>query len=163
MNKHFFFPTIIVAIVAVFVTVFVGCVNNDSRPADMPKLVPCTVTVLSEGQPLPNVEVDFHSADPDFKWQAGATTDANGVAQMVTYGRFFGVVEGEYSVTVTKLERETFDPKHPPKLVKVFTLTDPQYIDSKTTPLKIKVSGKTVQSFEVGKTGNTVLRQEIAQ
>ncbi|MDR2439489.1 MAG: DUF4198 domain-containing protein [Planctomycetaceae bacterium] len=157
MNKYFFFPII------GFVITIAGCVNNDSRPADMPKLVSCTVTILSEGQPLPNVEVDFHSADPNFKWQAGATTDANGVAKMVTYSRYFGAVEGEYAVTVTKLERETFDPEHPPKLVKVFTLTDPQYIDPKTTPLKIKVSGKTVQSFDVGKTGKTVLRQEDAQ
>ncbi|MDR0609264.1 MAG: DUF4198 domain-containing protein [Planctomycetaceae bacterium] len=158
MNNYFFFPLF------VFLGImFVGCVNDDSRPADMPKLVPCTVTILSEGQPLPHVEVDFHSADPDFKWQAGATTDANGVAKMVTYSRYFGAVEGEYAVTVTKLERETFDPEHPPKSVKVFTLTDPQYIDPQTTPLKINVSGKTVQSFDVGKTGNTVLRQESTQ
>jgi hypothetical protein len=158
MNKYFFFP-----IVTFFVIMATGCVNNDSRPADMPKLVSCTVTILSEGQPLSNVDVDFHSADPDFKWQAGATTDVNGVAKMVTYSRYFGAVEGEYAVTVTKLKRETFDPEHPPKLVKVFTLTDPQYIDPKTTPLKIKVSGKTVQSFDVGKTGDTLLRQENAQ
>jgi hypothetical protein len=157
MNKYFF------PIIVVFVITTAGCVNNDSRPADMPKLLSCTVTILSEGQPLPNVNVDFHSADPDFRWQAGATTDANGVAKMVTYSRYFGAVEGEYSVTVAKLERETFDPEHPPKSVKVFTLTDPQYVDPKTTPLKIKVSGKTVQSFDVGKTGKTVLRQEDAQ
>jgi hypothetical protein len=82
MNNYFSF------LLLVFLgVVFVGCANNDSRPADMPKLVPCTVTILSEGRPLPNVDVDFHSADPDFRWSAGATTDANGVAKMVTYSR----------------------------------------------------------------------------
>jgi hypothetical protein len=155
MNNYFFLT------LSVFLGMaLAGCADNDSRPEGMPKLVPCTVTILSEGQPLPDVKVDFNSDDPTFRWQAGATTDANGVAKMVTYGRYFGVVEGEYSVTVTKLEREDFDPEHPPKLIKVFTLTDPQYTDPKTTPLKIKVSGKTVQSFDVGKTEKTVLRQE---
>jgi hypothetical protein len=158
MNNYFFVPLFMFSVM-----MFTGCVNNDSRPADMPTLVLCTVTVLSEGQPLPNVDVDFHSTNPDFRWNANATTDADGVAKMVTYSRYFGVAEGEYAVTVSKLERETFDPEHPPKSVNVFTLTDPQYIDPKTTPLKINVSGKTVQSFDVGKTGNSVLRQEYAQ
>ncbi|MDR2754245.1 MAG: hypothetical protein LBC20_00930 [Planctomycetaceae bacterium] len=137
-----------------------GCTNNNSRPADMPKLVSCVVTVLSEGQPLADVDVAFHSADPTFKWGSNATTDHNGKAVMVTYGQFFGAVEGEYSVTVTKLERETFDKDRPPKQIKVFTLTDAQYTDPKKTPLKINVSGKTAQTFDVGKTGKNVLRLE---
>jgi hypothetical protein len=79
---------------------------------------------------------------------------------MVTYGQFLGAVEGEYSVTVIKLERETFDRERPPKQIKVFTLTDVQYTNPKTTPLKINVSGKTAQTFDVGKTGKNMLRLE---
>ena len=140
-----------------------GCTDDSKvRPSDMPKLAACTVKVLSEGQPLPDVVVEFHSNDPAFKWGTSAVTDANGEAKMVTYSRFFGAVEGEYAVTVSKLERETFDPDHPPKQVRVYTLTDAQYIDPKTTPLKIKVSGKTSEMFDVGKTGKTVLRMEDA-
>jgi hypothetical protein len=115
---------------------------------------------LSEGQPLSDVDVAFHSSDPTFKWGSNATTDSNGKAVMVTYGQFFGAVEGDYSVTITKLEREIFDKEHPPKQIKVFTLTDTQYTDPKTTPLKIIVSGKTAQTFDVGKTGKNVLRLE---
>ncbi|MDR2115931.1 MAG: hypothetical protein LBP87_06085 [Planctomycetaceae bacterium] len=139
---------------------FSGCTNNSSKPADMPKLVSCVVTVLSEGQPLADVDVAFHSSDPTFKWESNATTDRNGKAVMVTHSQFFGAVEGEYSVTVTKLERETFDQERPPKQIKVFTLTDVQYTDPQKTPLKIKVSGKTAQTFDVGKTGKNVLRLE---
>jgi hypothetical protein len=146
----------------IFLILLTGCIGNDSRPAEMPKLVSCTVTILSEGQALADVDVAFHSDDPNFRWGASATTDANGVAKMVTYGRYFGVAEGEYAVTVSKLERETFNPEHPPKQVKVFTLTDIQYTNPKTTPLKIKVSGKTIQSYDVGKTGKIVLRKEDA-
>lgn len=142
---------------------FLGCSDDSAiRPADMPKLVACTVTVLSEGQPLPGVTVEFHRDDPNFKWSASAVANEKGEANMVTYSRFFGVVEGEYTVTVSKLERETFDPEKPPRQVKVFTLTEAQYIDPKTSPLKIKVSGKTMKSFDVGKTGNNVLRMEDA-
>jgi len=142
---------------------FLGCSDDSAiRPADMPKLVDCTVKILSEGKPLPDVIVEFHSDDPAFKWGASAVTDTNGDARMVTYSRFFGVVEGEYTVTVSKLERETFDPEKPPRQVRVFTLTDAQFTDRRTTPLKITVSGKTTETFDVGKTGNNVLRMEDA-
>jgi len=139
-----------------------GCAADKSRPVDMPKLVDCTVKILSEGEPLPDVIVEFHNDDPAFKWGASAVTDTNGDARMVTYSRYFGVVEGEYAVTVSKLERETFDPDNPPRQVRVFTLTDAQYTDPKATPLKIRVSGRTTETFDVGKTGKTVLRMEDA-
>ena len=128
----------------------------------MPKLVECNVKILSEGQPLPDVSVEFHSDDPAFRWSASATTDENGNARMVTYSQFFGAAEGEYAVTVSKLEREEFDPEKPPRQVRVFTLTDAQYTSPKTTPLRIKVSGKTTETFDVGKTGQNVLRMEDA-
>jgi hypothetical protein len=149
-------------IATIFLIVCLGCTNNNSRPADMPELVPCEIKILSDGQPLPDVEVAFHHSDPNFRWQPGATTNSNGVAKMVTYGQFFGVVKGDYTVTVTKTERETFDPAHPPKQVKVFTFTDPKLTDPKTSPLTINVSGKTTQSFEVGQTEKKVLRLEDA-
>ncbi|MDR0336162.1 MAG: hypothetical protein LBI18_03630 [Planctomycetaceae bacterium] len=155
MKHNFLFLILSICVVAFF-----GCNNNGSRPEGMPRLVPCVVTVLSEGQPLSEVDVAFHSSDSTFRWGSNATTDSNGKAVMATYGQFFGVVEGEYSVTVTKLERETFDNEHPPKQIKVFTLTDVQYTNPQTTPLKITVSGKTTQTFDVGKTGKNVLRLE---
>jgi len=141
----------------------VGCGWQDpTRPVDMPKLVPVTVTILSEGKPLADAQVTFHRGDPTFKWTPGNLTGASGTTQMVTYGRFFGVVEGEYTVTVSKLERETFDPAHPPRQVRVYTLTDPKFTDPVATPLKISVRGKTTETFDVGALGKTVLRMEDA-
>jgi len=143
----------------------IGCLGRDSsRPADMPPLVPCTVTILSGGAPLVDAQVTFHSGDPNFKWSPSNITDSNGKADMVTYGRFSGVVEGEYAVTVTKVEREEFDPENPPRQVRVFTFTDPKFIDPAATPLRIKVEGrKTDETFDVGATERTVLRMEDAQ
>jgi len=139
-----------------------GC-GGQPLPDGMPKLFECNVKILSEGQPLPDVTVEFCSSDPDFKWGTSATTDENGNARMVTYGKYFGVPEGEYTVIVHKLQREEFDPERPPRQVRLFTLTDPQYTSPKTTPLKITVNGKTAQEFDVGKTDATqVLRMEDA-
>ena len=143
---------------------FLGCSGQDpTRPVDLPPLIPCTVTILSDGQPLADAQVSFHSDDPAFKWSPGNTTDANGTTQMVTYGRFFGVVAGEYAVTVSKLERETFDPANPPRQVRVYTYTDPKYTSPTTTPLRIKVEGRrTTETFDIGSTERTVLRMEDA-
>ena len=141
-----------------------GCARQDpTRPVDLPPLVPCTVTILSDGQPLADAQVSFHSDDPAFKWSPGNFTDSSGTAQMVTYGRFFGVVEGEYTVTVSKVERESFDPENPPRQVRVYTYTDAKFTDPATTPLRIKVEGRRVtETFDVGPTEKTVLRMEDA-
>jgi len=145
------------------ILLFFGCAEDKTRPADMPPLVDCTVRILSEEQPLSGVTVEFHHEDHNFKWGASGVTDANGNARMVTYGRFFGVVEGKYVVTVSKLERDEFDPENPPRHVRVYTLTDAQYTDPRTTPLQITVSGRMTETFDVGKTGRNVLRIEDAQ
>ena len=142
---------------------FLGCAGSAPRPDGMPPLVECNVRILSEGQPLPDVTVELHSAAPSFQWGSSGVTDANGNARMVTYSQFFGAVEGEYAVTVSKLEREEFNPDNPPRQVRVFTLTEAQYTDPRTTPLNITVSGRTTETFDVGKTGREVLRMEDAQ
>ena len=138
---------------------FCGC-GGSPLPDGMPKLSPCTVTVQSEGQPLQGAEVAFHHSDQDFRWNPGATTDAAGKAAMVTHGQYFGVVDGDYVVTVSKIEREPFDQERPPKEVKVYTFIDPKFCDPKTSPLKISVAGKTTQSVDVGKEIKEVLRME---
>jgi len=75
----------------------------------------------------------------------------------------FDAPEGDYVVTVSKSQRESFDPEKPPRTVKVFSRVDPKLTDPKTTPLKIKVSGKTAETFDVGKTGEYFLREEDTQ
>lgn len=136
-----------------------GC-GGSPKPDGMPKLSSCTVTILGDGQPVQGAVVGFHHSDPNFRWSPGGTTDAAGKAEMVTYGQYFGVVDGDYIVTVTKTERETFDPEKPPKEVKIFTAVDPKFADPTTSTLKIKVAGKTTETFDVGKSVKEVLRVE---
>ena len=136
-----------------------GCDSTPS-PDGMPKLSSCTVTVQSDGQPFENAVVEFHHPDPTFRWTPSATTNTAGKAVMVTHGQYFGVVDGDYVITVNKTERAAFDPEKPPKEVKVYTFVDPKFCDPKTSPLKIGVAGKTVQTVDVGKAVWEVLRTE---
>ncbi len=126
----------------------------------MPNLSPCVVTVTSDGQPLQDAIVSFYTTDPKFRWVPGATTDAAGKAVMVTHGQYFGAVDGDYTITVQKTERESFDTQNPPQTIKVYTLIDPKFADATTSPLKIKVAGKTNETVDVGKQIKEVLRTE---
>lgn len=138
----------------------IGC-GGPARPSDMPRLYPCELTVTSESVPFADAMIGFYSTDPEFKWGIGAITGADGKARMVTHGQYFGVPEGDYVVTVMKTEREEFDPEKPPRTVKVFTYTAPEYTERSTTPLKISIGkGKKVETLEIGKTEKQVLRSE---
>ena len=136
-----------------------GC-GSAPLPDGMPKLSSCVITVQSDGQPLEGVVVAFHHSDPAFRWAPGATTNAAGKAVMVTHGQYFGVVDGDYVITVSKMERESFDPAKPPREIKVYTLIDAQFSNPKTSPLKISVAGKTAQTVDVGKGIKEILRME---
>lgn len=83
-----------------------GCGSSD-RPADLPELHPTTVKVTLDGEPLDGATVTL--APQSSKWSATGTTDEQGVATMLTNGRYEGVVEGEYKVGVNKLSKPTSD------------------------------------------------------
>jgi len=80
--------------------VFTGCGGDSSRPADLPKLYPVTITVTSEGKPLEGAVVEL-VAVPPLKYQAITPTNAEGKAVMRTYG-YDGVPEGKFSVVITR-------------------------------------------------------------
>jgi len=82
-----------------------GCADSD-RPSDMPKLYPCTVSVIQGGSPLEGAIVTFHS-DSEQKYRPVAYTGTDGNAVMLTYG-FPGVPTGKYKITVSKVVDDDF-------------------------------------------------------
>ncbi|MDR0522539.1 MAG: hypothetical protein LBH00_11915 [Planctomycetaceae bacterium] len=92
------------ALILFFVTLTMsGCHRGPQRPADLPPLVPCSITVTFGGETLENVGVLLTPADKSVnKWSAGGRTDANGKAVMVTSSVFDGAVPGDYIISFRK-------------------------------------------------------------
>lgn len=136
----------------------IGC-SGEKRPEGLPKLYPCTITVLQEGKPLENASIDLIMKNGFCKWPIAGTTDSAGVAELRTYGLYKGVPSGTFSVSIEKREPESkleqqFDPsrKTAPKPIKVFSYVDQKYTNVKTTPLEITVEEKAAKKeFDLGK------------
>ena len=82
-----------------------GC-SRQLRPADLPKLYPCKITILDkEGNPLPNVLVSVspenpNADDPHSKWGASGSTNESGVANIKTTGKYPGLLTGKFRITL---------------------------------------------------------------
>jgi len=106
-----------------------------------------------------SASVSLHSTIPNFKWTIGGITDAKGKAIIATHGRYIGVPEGEYAVTVEKVESDQYDPEKPPPTVRLYSYTKLEYTDPEKTPLKINVTRKSrAETLDVGKLEKIVLR-----
>ncbi|MCF0233647.1 MAG: hypothetical protein HUK22_01560 [Thermoguttaceae bacterium] len=143
----------------------VGC--GPKTPDGMPRLEPTTLTVTQEGANVPDAMITLKALDASNKWTSGGTTDASGVATLVTHGQYKGVPAGKYKVAVTKIVGEGTPP--PPSPIDAESARKYQeYIDSgetyeefyviaqeygtiETTPLEIEVvSGKNALTVDVG-------------
>lgn len=130
-----------------------GC-KKDTRPADLPDdMSPCKITITQDGQPVEGVTVELKYTTP-VKYTTSGTTDATGVATMVTYG-FAGAQQGTAKVRVAKLVTEgAVEADEDGKGGSVgedFNVIDAQYGSFDTTPLEITVEKKnSVETFEVG-------------
>jgi len=83
----------------------VGC---SDRPADMPPLFPCNITVTQDGVALEGASVRMVNSDSAVgnAWTPSGTTDAGGVARMMTNAQYAGAAAGKYRITVEKFETE---------------------------------------------------------
>ena len=94
-----------------------GCSRGPKRPADMPKLTPCIISVSFGGETMQGVSVYLTPEDKQANpWGAGGLTDANGKAVLKTDSAFEGVVPGNYIVSFRKLA-EPVDMNTPPSLI----------------------------------------------
>ena len=129
----------------------------------MPALYPCTLVITQDNRPLEGAVVAlFHQDSSLQQWTAGGVTDQSGKVALKTQGRYDGVVEGDYKVTVTKTEVE------PGVLLnaeteeaipgKTWTLVEPHFGNVASTPLTFRMPGKKVsETLDVG----IAIRQEM--
>ena len=138
-------------------TAFLGCGKPaKEKPADMPELIPCEITVKLDGSPLSGATLRFLSTSSGSSketWSVSGTTNASGVAKMQTYGEFIGVPEGEYIVLISKSQTDDIprDAMSGGNRSQPQILVDPSFANPTKTNLRLVVSGKgpVKETFEV--------------
>ena len=117
----------------------------------MPKLYPAVrVKVVQDGQPLENAYVSLRSEDKSLSWGIGGKTDAQGVAQLWTHGKYKGAYAGTFKVVVTKEvnegEKEYIDAMNQNDAkaaaaikVQSFSFVEDKFGLESQTPLKIDI------------------------
>ncbi len=131
---------------AVAVCFLTGCAKSD-RPQDLPKLTPCTLTIVSQdGTPVADAQVQLWTDQGiGAKWTAGGLADAEGKLVPMVQGKWSGVVPGTYKVLVKKFqvvkEKEVDNPETGQKMVlqKNIPLIDPSFGKPDQTPLSLTV------------------------
>ena len=141
----------------------IGCGAKGPRPDGFPALVPVTVTVNQEGQPLADAQVSLVPSDGAKNWFSGGTTDSGGNVTVTTYGAHSGAPVGKYKVVVSKEVHEGLEEYQAAMAredeaaarridVKVFACVEAPYREAATTPLEIEVvKGTKNYSVDVGK------------
>lgn len=131
----------------------VGCGKKD-RPADLPDdMSPCEITITQDGTPVDGATVSFVYAT-DVKYATSGTTDAKGVAVMMTYGQA-GAQQGTAKVLVSKLvtegASESEEYGETGSLGQDFHVIDAKYRNEATTDLEITIGKSRVkETYEVG-------------
>ena len=126
-----FRKTMILLLTVLLAVSITACKPN--RPKGCPKLYPCTLKVIQEGEPLEDAMVTLIPEKAELsRWPMSGRTDANGEVVLMTQ-TFPGAPLGSYKVTVSK-EEDT--QQLPPVIIQH---VDEEFIDKETTPLKIEV------------------------
>lgn len=159
-------------IVSVFFFI-VGC-GDPTRPKDLPRLYQTTIKITQDGKELAGATVVLVHEDPAFKWNSAGTTNEQGIVELYTLGKFKGVPEGKYCVTVSKaisIHPKTHQPVEPPKasdpsstsivggvtssineMPIPFNIVAREFASQATTSLKMEVRRKrNNETFDVGK------------
>ena len=153
-----------ISLLLIGMMIFIAGCNGPQKPADLPKLYPCKITVIQDGKPLEGAMVFVRPPDGYLRFVIGGKTDAKGVAAIQLDGQWDGIPEGEFFVSISKIVRppdlETPDENTPlnerrrmqdqaTKLTK--ETVDPKYSDLAKTQLRLKVDKKAVnETFDVG-------------
>ena len=146
-------------------SVFIQGCFGPKQPDDLPKLYPCKISVIQDGQPLEGATVLLRPLDGNLRFSMGGKTDQKGIAVIKLDGQWTGAPEGEFHVSISKivtpeglaLPGPTTSPRERRKLqeesAKMTKETvDPMYSNLIKTTLRLKVDKKaTDESFDVGK------------
>ena len=133
-----------------------GC-DKTPKPDGLPDLSPLTIAVTQDGSPLAEASVCLNPVSGT--WNAIGKTDATGKVALYTQGRYVGVAEGTYKVTVVKDDTDSSgtpsEASNDPNVfapAQAFSLVEIQYRDIETTPLTLQVSkGQKTATVDVGK------------
>jgi hypothetical protein len=125
------------------------------------------ITLTQDGIPLAEAMVSLVPSDGAKDWLTSAFTDASGNAKIFTYGRAEGAPKGKYKVIVSKTESdpskftmpdendvsamERYNQNVMGEHLHSYTLVETVYSNPGTTTLELEITGKTAQTFDVGK------------
>jgi hypothetical protein len=104
---------IILPVSLIFISLFFGC---QRQPEGMPEVVPCTITVLKNGEPFEGADVSLHKPEGNGTLSMMAFTNSQGVAKIYTHLATYkesGVPVGTYKVTVDKPVKLIQADEHP--------------------------------------------------
>lgn len=90
-----------------------GC-TGAKKPADLPELYPVKITVIQDGKPLADASVTLNDPTSASRFVVGYKTDAKGVAELHTDGKFKGAPAGKYKVLISKVYAPEMDPNEVP-------------------------------------------------
>jgi len=147
------------------VCVFAGC-GGPPRPAGLPPLFPCDITIIQEGQPLEGALVRLIPESGVSEWAISGKTNANGVA-IISTALFRGAPEGTFKVLVSKTDVTPSQHTEPEDINSpewegwnALVVTErrhtvmfvkPEYDQVRTTPHSITITkGRNQQTFDVG-------------
>ena len=149
--KHTNHSLVLLASIALSIA---GC-TKENRPNDLPPLHPTKIILTQAGQPCADAKLSIIPMGGDSRWTSGGTTDASGILEPKTHGKFKGVPEGKYKVTVDKSVGEGEPPPPSPidaeskkkydeyvaakKTYKLFQVIPDQYRLRDRTPLEFEV------------------------
>ena len=158
-------------ILAFSVVAFVAC--KPQKPADVPALYPCTVTVVTAGKPIEGAEVFLKAEGSGDALSINGTTDASGVAKISTVrGTYIvdGAPAGDFKVVIRQIravkhwktpeeqasmsieEMTEYGNEMQKKVDALPILVPKAYGSAETTPLKATVAkGGSTFSFDVDK------------
>jgi len=146
-----------------------GCQRT---PEGFPKVVPCQITVVKEGVPLPKVTIMFISEGGGKEWFVSANSGDNGVAEAQTLlGNFSkkGAPPGNYKVTLSQLpqvpdeltQQQRFD-MSPAERAADKAKRDKLIAESRSFPVEFESSVTTPITIEV-KDPNTEIRLDVSE
>ena len=151
-----------------------GCVG-EQPPAGFPPLVPCSLLITQEGQPLADASVSLFPVESDNKWSSGGMSDVQGRVQLYTHSKFAGVPVGKYKVVIQKRVTEgesggapigasaqefaDFMQRRKANPPRTYDVVNTDFASPESTTLEISVEkkGKNLFPFDVGK----AVRKEV--
>ncbi len=164
LTKLFVAAPALLALVAAF-----GC-GGEKLPAGMPKPVPTTLTFKLDGKGLADASITMIPESGSYT--AVGKTDASGVAEMKTDGKYKGAVPGAYKVVVGAKDEIDYGEFGPPPTddpvaldkwnrdvdaaggaaqFKRISLVAQEFTAADTTPLTLTVGeGKVAETFDLG-------------